>query len=307
MMFVIKGVNSLASKREGELAIVSYQDSTGSHNMSFYFDREEIYTDFNIKYNEVIAKLDKRPDNVVLHSGNVYISATNSIFELIDMNLYTTEDRDLQEYVKEEVTSADVILQRVRANKFIIFDIDSAVRTKSHMKQYGMNGITLAMKLAWENPVKFEDIDSYPIPPYYADFEALTDIVYLDYAIKDFTTKSVQELTQEVDYLEDEELEEIVEQYEESEEYVEEPIDDDQEEEEIEIDLGTLQRRTRPQKVMDDIKEEQEEEPQEETKEEVKEEPKKLPKVEEKPKANTKKKNTQPRTRDGKFAPKKKK
>ena len=130
MMFVIKGVNSLAGNREGELAIVSYQDSTGSHNMSFYFDREEIYTDFNIKYNEVISKLDKRPDKIVLHSGNVYLSATNSIFELIDMNLYTTEDRDLQEYVKEEVTSADVILQRVRANRFIIFDIDTAVRTK---------------------------------------------------------------------------------------------------------------------------------------------------------------------------------
>lgn len=290
MMFVIKGVTNLSSVKEGELAIVSYQDQSGNHNMSFYFDKEEIYTDFTLNYGEVLAKLDKRPQNIVAHSNNTYISVLDSTFELVDLNVYTQEDKDSKKNVKEDVSSTATMLQRVRRSQFMIHGLETAVRVKSHMKQYGMKGITLAMKLAWENPVKYEDIDNYPIPPYYADFEALTDIVYLDYTIKDYSTKSVLELAEEVDPLEDEELEEILEEYE---EYEEEYLEEDNEDE-IEMEIPNITRK-RPVKN---------------TIEEVLQDVVVEPVVEEKktPKSTTQqgKTNAQPRDKSGKFTKKKK-
>ena len=38
MMFVVKGVMNLSDSTKGELAFVSYQNTQGDHNMSFFYN-----------------------------------------------------------------------------------------------------------------------------------------------------------------------------------------------------------------------------------------------------------------------------
>ena len=152
------------------------------------------------------------------------------------------------------------------------------------------------MKLAWENPVKYDDIDLYPVEHYYADYEAMTDIVYLDYTIIDYTqpvksvTELVEEAMQEEEYIQDDELEDIMDQYE------EEPIDDEEEyddEDEIEMEIPNLTpRRVAKSNVIPPVVEE--------PKEEVKPQPTK--KDNKKPNTTPQGKTfNQPRGKDGKF------
>lgn len=286
MMFVVKGVVNLSNNNEGELAIVSYQNANGDHKMSFFYNREEVFSDFRLSFSEVISKLDKRPVEIVVHDLNAYLRVTEEDFELVDLSIYTKDDKEAQNTTRRNPGESECTRQNALVYSFFIPSIDTCVRSKSHMKQYQMRGLTLAMKLAWENPISYSEVDIFPVDNVYADFEAMTDVVNLDYTIKDFTqpVKSVEELVEEVEedeeeYLQDDELEEITEQYE------EESIDDDdeyeeEEDEEVEIELPPIKRKVKV--------------------EEVKEQPKK-----EQPKK--KQANTQPRDKSGKFLPKNKK
>lgn len=287
MMFVIKGVSSYSENTLGELAIVSYQDSKGEHNMSFFYNKEEIFSDFVVSYSNVLSKLDKRPQEIVLADKQAYLRVAEDNFELVDLYKYTNEDKKSVKTEKHSPVEASVIRQVARVHNYDIPDLDLAVRAKSHMKQYQMRGLTLAMKLAWENPIKYDEVELYPVPSYYADFEAMTDVVYLDYTIQDYTqpVKSVTELAEEDKYylppgmsedelLQDDELEDIMDHYE------EEPIEDEVEwEEEVPVPMTTpVKVRPKGQSKYIPTKDKEEKKPQ---------------------------KNEQPRDKSGKFTSKK--
>lgn len=280
MMFVVKGVVNLSDSTKGELAIVSYQSTQGDHRMSFFYNREEVFSDFTLSFGEVISKLDKRPNEIVVADRKAYLRVVEDELELVDLHLYSKSDKELTATMKIHPTEAVLTKQVVSVHKYKLPDLETAVRAKSHMKQYQMKGLTLAMKLAWENPIKYDEVDIFPVDNYYADFEAMTDVVYLDYTIQDYTqqVKSVEELVDQVaideeEYLQDDELEEIIEEYEE--ESIDDDYEEEEDEEEVEIELPT-------RKIIQKA-------PQ------VKEEPKK------------KQANTQPRDKNGKFISNKKK
>ena len=292
MMFVVKGAVNLSNNTEGELAIVSYQNTNGDHCMSFFFNKEEVFSDFGLSFSEVVSKLDKRPHNIVLYDRKAYLRASEDALEIVDLHIYTNEDKDSKQSVRRNPVESECIKQNVLVHSFEVPNLDMSVRAKSHMKQYQMRGLSLVMKLAWENPIKYDQVDIFPVDNYYADFEAMTDVMYFDYTIQDYTqpVKSVTELVeeevdaQEIDeeeYLQDDELEEILEDYE------EEPIEEDEDledEDEVEMEIPDLTPR-RQKKV--------------EPKKEVN-----------KPKKSTTqqgKTNNQPRDKNGKFTSTKKK
>lgn len=228
MMFVVKGVVNLSNNTEGDLAIVSYQTASGDHNMSFFYNKEAIFTEFELSFSEVISKLDKRPHNIVLYDNHVYLRATEDVLELVDLHMYSTEDEKLKQFGRKHPVESECTQQKAYVHSFKISNLDMSIRAKSHIKQYQMRGLSLVMKLAWENPIKFDEVDIFPVDNYYADFEAMTDVMYFDYTIQDYSqpVKSVEELVEEVEieeeeYLTDDELEEIIEDYE------EEPIEDE--------------------------------------------------------------------------------
>ena len=279
MMFVVKGAVNLSNNTEGELAIVSYQNTNGDHCMSFFFNKEEVFSDFGLSFSEVLSKLDKRPHNIVVYDRNAYLRASEDALEIVDLHMYTNEDKDSKQSVRRNPVESECIKQNVLVHSFEVPNLDMSVRAKSHMKQYQMRGLSLVMKLAWENPIKYDQVDIFPVDNYYADFEAMTDVMYFDYTIQDYTqpVKSVTELVEEEvdeeEYLQDDELEEIIEEYE------EEPIEDIEEElDEVEMEIPEL--------------------------------PQRRPKKEDKPKKSTTqqgKTNTQPRDKNGKFVSSKKK
>lgn len=282
MMFVVKGAVNLSNNTEGELAIVSYQNTNGDHCMSFFFNKEEVFSDFGLSFSEVLSKLDKRPHNIVVYDRNAYLRASEDALEIVDLHMYTNEDKDSKQSVRRNPVESECIKQNVLVHSFEVPNLDMSVRAKSHMKQYQMRGLSLVMKLAWENPIKYDQVDIFPVDNYYADFEAMTDVMYFDYTIQDYTqpVKSVTELVEEEvdeeEYLQDDELEEIIEEYEEEPiediEYVEEELD------EVEMEIPEL--------------------------------PQRRPKKEDKPKKSTTqqgKTNTQPRDKNGKFVSTKKK
>lgn len=282
MMFVVKGAVNLSNNTEGELAIVSYQNTNGDHCMSFFFNKEEVFSDFGLSFSEVLSKLDKRPHNIVLYDRKAYLRASEDALEIVDLHMYTNEDKDSKQSVRRNPVESECTKQNVLVHSFEVPNLDMSVRAKSHMKQYQMRGLSLVMKLAWENPIKYDQVDIFPVDNYYADFEAMTDVMYFDYTIQDYTqpVKSVTELVEEEvdeeEYLQDDELEEIIEEYEEEPiediEYVEEELD------EVEMEIPEL--------------------------------PQRRPKKEDKPKKSTTqqgKTNAQPRDKNGKFVSTKKK
>lgn len=295
MMFVVKGAVNLSNNTEGELAIVSYQTVSGDHNMSFFYNKEEVFSEFILGFSDVISKLDRRPKEIVVHDRNAYLRVSEDSFELVDTSIYTEQDKEAETLTRRNAGESACIRQNALVHNFYIQNLRECVRSKSHMKQYQMQGLSLAMKLAWENPIKYDEVDIFPVDSVYADFEAMTDVVTLDYTIRDYTqpVKSVEELieeevdtvdTREVDeedYLRDDELEEILEDYE------EEPIEEDEDledEDEVEMEIPDLTPR-RQKKV--------------EPKKEVN-----------KPKKSTTqqgKTNNQPRDKNGKFTSTKKK
>lgn len=271
MMFVVKGAVNLSNNTEGELAIVSYQNTNGDHCMSFFFNKEEVFSDFGLSFSEVLSKLDKRPRNIVLYDRKAYLRASEDALEIVDLHMYTNEDKDSKQSVRRNPVESECTKQNVLVHSFEVPNLDMSVRAKSHMKQYQMRGLSLVMKLAWENPIKYDQVDIFPVDNYYADFEAMTDVMYFDYTIQDYTqpVKSVTELVEEEvdeeEYLQDDELEEIIE-------------DEEEELDEVEMEIPEL--------------------------------PQRRPKKEDKPKKSTTqqgKTNTQPRDKNGKFVSSKKK
>ena len=255
MMFVVKGVVNVSGD-VGELALVSYQNANGDHNMSFFFNREEVFSDFTLSFSDVLSKLDKRPREIVVHDRNAYIRVTETEFELVDIAIYTKDDKKAEKTTRRNPGESECIRQNALVHNYYIPNIGTCVRAKSHMKQYQMQGINLAMKLAWENPIKYDEVDLFPVDSVYADFEAMTDVVKLDYTIRDFTqpVKPVVDLNYKEDiedeedeeYLQDDELEEIIEQYEEETE--EDQVEEEEEDEdEIEIDFEEIPRKAKPQ------------------------------------------------------------
>lgn len=284
MMFVIKGVVNLSNDEVGELAVVSYQGTNGDYRLNFFFNKEEVLSDFNVDYAEVLGILDNKVRGEIMsYDVNTYLKVTEDSLEIVDLNLYTDNDTKSILPYKNAVTECTCTQRKVRVHQFSLPDLDVAVRAKSHQKQYHMRGIKLGFHLSLENPIKYNEVDLIPVESYYADYEAMADVVNLDYTIQDYTQplKSVVELSED-----HQEQEEDYEYYDE-----EEGID------EVEMDID----------------DEDEQEPVEEAKPPVVE-----PKVEEKPKKTSPKKTspkkptkkektspTQPRTKDGKFAPKK--
>lgn len=324
MMFVIKGVVNLSNDEVGELAFVSYQGTAGDYRFSFFFNKEEIMSDFNMEYSEVLGVLDNKVHKEIMsYDVNTYLRVTEDSFEIVDLNLYTEDDTNSIVVDKDSVAECSYIHRRVAVHKFSLPSLDLAVRAKSHQKQYQMRGIKLAFHLALENPIKYNEVDLIPLECYYADYEAMADIVNLDYTIQDYTQplKSVVELSE--DHLEEEEddLEEDLDYEEEEiededEDEIEMDLDEDEEEDDnhVSMKIGTStikfpkleELQDKPTRKLKPI------EPPVEEETPVEEPPVEEPKVEQKPKKPTKKttkkkdkKATQPRTKDGKFAPKK--
>lgn len=322
MMFVIKGVVNLSNEQVGELAFVSYQGTNGDYRFSFFFNKEEIMSDFTMDYSEVLEVLDNKVRKEIMsYDVNTYLKVTEDSFELVDLNYYTEEDTKSVVVDKNSVAECSYMHRRIALHKFSLPSIDLAVRAKSHQKQYQMRGIKLAFHLALENPIKYNEVDLIPLECYYADYEAMADIVYLDYTIQDYTQplKSVVELSE--DHLEEEDdLEEDLdyeeeiedEEDEEDEDEIEMDLDEEEDDNHVSMKIGTTtikfpkleELQDKPARKLKPI------EPQEE-KTPVEEPPVEEPKVEQKPKKPTKKsskkkdKKVQPRTKDGKFAPKK--
>lgn len=285
MMFVIKGVVNLSNDEVGELAVVSYQGTNGDYRLSFFFNKEEVLSDFNVDYAEVLGILDNKVRGEIMsYDVNTYLKVTEDSLEIVDLNLYTDKDTKSILPYKNAVTECTCIQRKVRVHQFSLPDLDVAVRAKSHQKQYHMRGIKLGFHLSLENPIKYNEVDLIPVESYYADYEAMADIVNLDYTIQDYTQplKSVVELSED-----HQEQEEDYEYYDEEEgiDEVEMDIDDEDEQEPVE-------EEAKPPVV----------EPK------VEEKPKKTSPKKTSPKKPTKKEKTsptQPRTKDGKFAPKK--
>lgn len=289
MMFVIKGVENLSNNVVGELAIVSYQGTNGDYTLSFFFDKEEIMSDFKMEYSEVLAVLDNKAHKEIMsYDVNTYLRVTEDSFELVDLNLYTNDDTKSIKVSKNSVTECTYTHRRIALHKFSLQGLDVAVRAKSHMKQYHMRGIRLAFHLALENPIKYNEVDLIPLESYYADYEAMADVVTLDYTIQDYTQppKSVVELSEDHANEQEEEVEEY--------EYADEGID------EIEMDLDDEEE----EEEVEEVEHDEEESPVVEEQPPV-EEPVKPKKTTKKTTKKTPKKVNQPRTKDGKFAPKK--
>lgn len=323
MMFVIKGVVNLSNDEVGELAFVSYQGTAGDYRFSFFFNKEEIMSDFRMEYSEVLGVLDNKVRKEIMsYDVNTYLRVTEDSFEIVDLNLYTEDDTNSIVVDKDSVAECSYIHRRVAVHKFSLPCLDLAVRAKSHQKQYQMRGIKLAFHLALENPIKYNEVDLIPLECYYADYEAMADIVNLDYTIQDYTQplKSVVELSE--DHLEEDQEEDL--DYEEEEiedeDEVEMDLDEDEEEEEVnhvEMKIGGTtikfpkleELQDTPIRKKKSVEPPVEEQPVEEPPVEE-EKPKTTKKTTKKtsPKKTTKKEKTsptQPRTKDGKFAPKK--
>lgn len=314
MMFVVKGVVNLSNDIEGEWAVVSYQNTSGDHCMTFFFNKEEIFSDFQVSYSKVLANLDRKPTEILLHDTKTYLRVTKDMMEIVDLTMYTKQDKESKVPQKSMVTLSECSRQNITLHEFEIPGLEQSVRAKSHMRTYRMQGVILAMKLAWENPIRYDEVEIFPVDNYYADFEAMTDIVYLDYTIQDYTqpVKSVQELAQEYEEeeYEEEEDEEIEFDEEEQVEAYEEHDDYEEEEDEDEIEMDDIEvLPTRRSRAMDTIIPPQDtEEVQEEV--EVKEETKKNNKKKDKKDKKIKKvsnNSNQPRGKDGKFTSSKKK